>query len=130
MAPSLSMTPVIDVVLLLLIFFALTSSYVVNPGIKVDLPESSAGQIQRQPKEKQILITAEGLVYLDNKRLSMEELEKQLTENPGGQNQGSTAFIRADKRVTHGTVVRVMNIVKKTGYAIAIGTAPEKRGKP
>jgi len=63
--PRMDITPLIDVVLLLVIFFMLTTTFVGAPAIKVNLPKSSAREIAKERKEVKVTITKDGKLYVD-----------------------------------------------------------------
>ncbi len=109
----ISITSLIDVVLLLLIFFMLTTSFVEQPGMKLDLPqtESTAGE---STDELTITISSEGEVYLGNELIELENLEAKLIKHQE-ENYTTNLVIKADKTTPHGTVVKVMDIAKISG---------------
>jgi biopolymer transport protein ExbD len=67
----IDITPLVDMVFLLLIFFMLSTTFIVAPGIKVNLPESSAEKV---PQEVQVVITEDNKVFVDGMPLDMGEL--------------------------------------------------------
>lgn len=124
LSPDMNITPLIDAVLLLLIFFMVSSSFVVQPGIKVELPESESGDVQARD-EIRIALNADGVVFFDNRQMTLGQLTEALATLQGSINKRETAIIQADKRVPHGTVVSVMDIVQSAGLKLAIGTTTE-----
>jgi biopolymer transport protein ExbD len=126
---ALSITPLIDVVLLLLIFFMISTTFVVQPGIPIDLPQaaSAAGQIQR---EWIVAVTAGGDIYLNEVRVTPRTLERQLRAAVG-RGEIELLIIKADKAARHGRVVAVMDAAKRAGVRrLAIATAPKPLGEP
>jgi biopolymer transport protein ExbD len=128
-------TPLIDVVLLLVIFFMLTTTFIGAPAIKVNLPASSAKEISKEPKEVKVTITKDGKIYVDREAggsgdpISLKELEKLLIK-VARENPDTMVIIRADENTTHGTVVAVMDLAKTSGLnKLAIATKPGKRGR-
>ena len=109
----ISITSLIDVVLLLLIFFMLTTSFVEQPGMKLDLPEteSTAGE---NTYELTVTISSEGEVYLGDELIDLENLKAELQKYKEDNNT-SSLVIKADKTTPHGTVVRIMDIAKISG---------------
>ncbi|OPX26165.1 MAG: hypothetical protein B1H06_06035 [Candidatus Cloacimonas sp. 4484_143] len=109
----ISITSLIDVVLLLLIFFMLTTSFVEQPGMKLDLPEteSTAGE---NTDELTVTISSEGEVYLGDELIDLENLKAELQKYKEDNNT-SSLVIKADKTTPHGTVVRIMDIAKISG---------------
>jgi biopolymer transport protein ExbD len=121
---ALDLTPLIDVVLMLVIFFMLTTTFVVGTGINVDLPQ---GQAVQQPRESDAVITMtkEGRLYFQDERVSLEKLRSAL-EQTFRQQPGVRLVIRADTQVQHGQVVEIMDIAKLIGIEkLAIATAPK-----
>lgn len=116
---NLSLTPLIDVVFLLLIFFLVTSEFEDEERrLDIVLPSaSSATPMTRKPREIVIDVDAEGQVYLRGKAVQWEELERLLTaavaDNPANQ----SAIIRADASTSFQPVVSVMDICNRTGIA-------------
>jgi biopolymer transport protein ExbD len=109
----ISITSLIDVVLLLLIFFMLTTSFVEQPGMKLDLPEteSTSGE---GTDELTVTISSEGEIFLGKELIELENLEAELIKYKE-ENNKSSLVIKADKTTPHGTVVQVMDIAKISG---------------
>ncbi|MCK4379333.1 MAG: biopolymer transporter ExbD, partial [Deltaproteobacteria bacterium] len=72
---QLDVTPLVDVVFLLLIFFMLSTTLSINPGIKVDLPKASAEQVKRKKSTVRVAIEASGRIYADGKKISLQKLD-------------------------------------------------------
>jgi len=110
----ISITSLIDVVLLLLIFFMLTTSFVEQPGMKLDLPEteSTAGE---STDELTVTISSVGEIYLGKELIELEDLKAKLIKDKE-ENNTSSLVIKADKTTPHGTVVQVMDIAKISGF--------------
>lgn len=122
---KLDITPLVDVVLQLLIFFMLSSSFVMQSGIKINLPDSKH---KEQPQEKEnitISITRESLIFLDETKMLLPELKEAFTKNIQ-KNPNIILIIRADANVTHGRVVEIMDLAKQSGLnKISIATQTE-----
>ncbi len=116
-----NMAPMADVVFLLLIFFMLTSAFVLEPGINVELPRAVTAE--EQAREKHVLtMTIEGDILLDDKPVSFENLEQILRETYAPQ-PDKLLIIRADREVFHSKVVRALDIARQTGIInLAIAT--------
>ncbi len=124
---ELDMTPLIDVVFLLLIFFMLSTSLSVNPGIKVDLPKASAEQVKKKKITLRVAIEASGRIYLEGRKVSLEELKKHFLKTAKKSDGDALVVIEADRKVYHGLVVKVMDAAKTSGLSkLAIATSPEK----
>lgn len=122
---QLDMTPLVDVVFLLLIFFMLSTSLSVNPGIKIDLPKSSAEQVKKKKTTLRVAIEAGGRIYLEGKKLSLSQLREKFQAVGKEQGDEALVIIEADKKVYHGLVVKVMDAAKSSGLnKLAIATQP------
>lgn len=120
------MTAMIDIVFLLLLFFVLSSTFVVQPGIKVNLPQTVS---EEQPARKDLIliIARDKRIFLNNQQVHFEALWGRLLEEMKVQPEG-TLILRADRDVPHGYVVRIMDVAKQAGAnRIAIATAPVTR---
>lgn len=106
--PSLSLAPMIDVVFLLLIFFMVSTTFVVRPGLDLSLPQSDH-EVETAPERWVVSIDPEGSIYLDRETISRDALLERLSEDP------KPVSLRADRTVPHGLVVEVLNTVKEAG---------------
>ncbi len=123
---ALEMTPLIDVVLMLVIFFMLTTTFVLSPGIEVDLPR---GHTSQEPRERDAIITMtkEGKIYFQDAQVSLETLRAVLQRAHNRQPE-LRVVIKADTLVAHGRVVAVMDIAKYLGIdRLAVATAPPEQ---
>ncbi|MBA7676445.1 MAG: biopolymer transporter ExbD [Candidatus Stahlbacteria bacterium] len=115
--PVISMA---DIVLLLLIFFLLTSSFLVQPGIKVHLPRTATKEALSREKVS-ITITKSGAVYLEDKPVDITRLPF-LLEGV----KDKVMLIKADRDVTIDMTVKVMDMVRRSGAnKFVIATTPE-----
>lgn len=119
-----SQSSLTDIVLLLLIFFLLTSSFVTNFGIKVEIPQSES-VAQPDPVYINITITADGVFYVGGDRVIRSELANRI-RTEAGRKPGSTLVVRADKNAKVDDAVRVMNIGKVLGMPILVATEPSE----
>ncbi len=123
---QLDMTPLVDVVFLLLIFFMLSTSLSVNPGIKIDLPKASAEQVKKKKTTLRVAIEAGGGIFLEGKKLTIKQLREKFAAVGKAKGDDALVVIEADKKVYHGLVVRVMDAAKSSGLnKLAIATQPE-----
>ncbi len=110
---TFSYSSLTDIVLLLLIFFLLSSTYIIQPGIKVTLPKTKTAESHSE-KSIYITVTKTGIVYLNDKQISLGKLAPELRRLLiSGEKQ--VVVIRADKDVNLETAVRVMDICKSAG---------------
>ena len=120
------MTAMIDIIFLLLLFFVLSSSFILQPGIKVQLPRTVTSE-QPARKDLVLIIARDKRVFLNNEQVPFNDLWGRL-ENELKVQIGAALILRADRDVPHGFVVRVMDVAKQAGaIRIAIATSPTKR---
>lgn len=118
----LEVTPLVDIVFLLLIFFLLTATYVKNPNIDISLPKASLKQVTQHQKDIVVAIKENGKILYGNEPVDLDDLEGLLSARYS-ESQDAVVVIRADKASRHGRVVEVMDLAKKVGFgrlAIAI----------
>ncbi len=116
-----NMAPMADVVFLLLIFFMLTSSFVLEPGIDIDLPRAVTAEDQIRQKHV-LTITRDNTLLLDKDTVSFSTLRGVLEDTFTGEGS-KLLIIRADKNVAHGLVVRALDISRQAGVLqLAIAT--------
>ncbi|QDS96187.1 biopolymer transport protein ExbD [Roseimaritima multifibrata] len=129
-ASTLSLTPLIDVVFLLLIFFLVTSEFEEEERkLDIVLPSAtSASPMTTQTKEFVIDINAKGETHVGGKRMAMPELEELLTRAVADNPTNQSVVIRADKEVPFQPVVSVMDLCNRTGvsdYSVTTQDGPE-----
>lgn len=108
-----NLTPLIDVVFLLLIFFMLTTTFrTIFQGIKVDLPTTTTPQ-EKIKENIVISITRDNRIYLGAKRVKKSALVKLLKSRLKG--RPGLVIINADKSTRHGQVVEIMDLAKQAG---------------
>lgn len=124
---SFNLTPLIDVVFLLLIFFMLTTTFVnLENRIKVDLPTGDFAAAE--PSENIIVtITENNTIYLNGKLIDPLKLTESIAAEIKDEPE-KIVILEADKNVRHGKVIRVMDLLKKGGAErIAIATQPTEK---
>ncbi|MCD6574966.1 biopolymer transporter ExbD [Candidatus Aerophobetes bacterium] len=124
----INLTPLIDVVFLLLIFFMVSTTFVtIRQGIKVNLPRTTTPQ-ERLKENIVISITKDNHIYLGKRWIKDEKVLFSILKREI-KGRGELVLINADKEVEHGKVVKVMEIAKRAGASrLGILTFPEKRG--
>jgi len=111
-AVGLNMTPLIDMVFLLLVYFLLTAHFIEEEGIGVRLP-TAASKVQRQDREVAVALSRDGVVFLDGAAVGLEELESHLRH--AAEDGDTTVVVRGDRDVALQAVVSVMEAAKKAG---------------
>lgn len=107
------LTSLIDIVFLLLVYFLLTTNFMVDEGIKVKLPQAQAAAPQTQ-REITVYVDKEGRSFLMNQEISLDQLFKQLKEMIGDQ-EDRLVVIKADRSVILNKAVKVMDVAKSAG---------------
>lgn len=122
---AFSLASLTDIVMLLLIFFLLSSAYIIQPGIKVQLPRSETSQVIDE-RSITVTITRDGAFWVGEERVGLEGLAAALQRRlVSGLNQ--TVVIRADRKVTLETAVQVIDRIKAGGgERFLIATVPEE----
>lgn len=120
-----SQSSLTDIVLLLLIFFLLTSSFVTNFGIKVNIPKAETGA-ETETQFITVAVTKDGQFYVDGNQTSSGMLASALREAKNKKPQG-TLVLRADKDAIVDDAVRVMNIAKALELNIVMATEQASR---
>ena len=124
MITDINVTPLVDITLVLLIIFMVTTTYIVNPSIKVELPKAASGTEQTRTTLG-LTLTKEGVLYLNGEPSDDAGLVRAIAaELPG--NPDLQAIIAADKVVPHGSGVHLIDLVKRAGvrkFAINVDSA-------
>ena len=107
------LTSLIDIVFLLLIYFLLTTNFMVDEGIKIKLPQAKAAAPQTQ-QEITVYVDREGRGYLMNEELPMDRLFRRLKEMIGN-DKDRLVVIKADRGVILNKAVKIMDIAKAAG---------------
>lgn len=104
---QIEITPLIDCVFLLLVFFMLTSNFIIVHGINIRLPKTSNSEVV-DTKTLTIIISSEDIVYIKGKASTQKELQEYLEKN-----KLNSIFLKADKDASLGAVAEVWDICRK-----------------
>ena len=125
---SLELTPLIDVVFLLLIFFMVTAVFAVTPGLDIKLPE--AEEAQAPEKENLfIVVDQDGQMKLNHQSVTFTNLKDKLQEKRTLLDNTTMIIIQGDERATHGQIVQIMDIARQVGVVDQIIATEPNRGK-
>ena len=120
----INITSLIDVLFLLLIFFMVSSTFLEQPGMKLELPETKSHS-QEKIENFMLEITAEEQMILNGENITIDDLEQHIKDRLSTVKE-KALVLKADKRVAHGKVVKVMDIAKLSGLEkIIIATKAE-----
>lgn len=114
---GINVTPLVDVMLVLLIIFMVTTSYIVNRSININLPKASTAENQTTQKNLAFVLDKQGQLYLDGKLINFADLQQQIAEIKKQRTDGTPlqALITADTETSHGQVVKLIDAVRKNG---------------
>ena len=113
---EINVTPMVDVMLVLLIIFMVTAPLLVA-GVPVDLPDSKAGALDQEAKPVQISIDPAGVIFIDETRVPADQLGARLARiaASAGEAGGPRIFLRADRTLDYGRVMVVMGELNRAG---------------
>ena len=124
---EINVTPMVDVMLVLLIIF-MVSAPLLTVGVPIDLPQSQAKSLDQDKEPLTLSVNLEGKVFLQNSEIPLEELVpklKAITEARGGNDE--RIYVRGDKKVDYGTVMKVMGRLSAAGFRrVALVTEVEQ----
>jgi biopolymer transport protein TolR len=125
---QINVTPLVDVMLVLLVIFMVTAP-IIQQGVSVELPKTRAAPLSSAEEPLVVGVAANGAVYLNDNPIVLDALRSKLVaverERPGRQ-----VFLRADRKVPYGDVVRVIAAVKEAGVTrLGMVTEPPPDGR-
>lgn len=121
---AIDLTPMLDIVFIMLIFFIVTTSFVKEAGVTINRPEASSGEPQ-EGNNIVVAITASGAIYVDGNEYDIRALRPQI-ERLRAANPEGAVVIQADERSDVGRLIPVMDQVKAAGVD-KIAVATEKK---
>jgi biopolymer transport protein TolR len=126
---EINVTPMVDVMLVLLIIF-MVSAPLLTVGVPVDLPQTQASSLDQQDKEPlAVSVNTKGQVFLQDNEIKLEDLVPKLKAIAQARGGGSDEriYVRGDKAVDYGTVMRVMGRLSSAGFRrVALVTEVEQ----
>ncbi len=126
---EINVVPLVDVMLVLLIIFMVTAPMMVQ-GLDVKLPETDSGALKQSDELLILSVTRDGRIYLDEFQVPLEGLDAKL-KNILARKPGTRVYLRADREVPYGVVVKVLAQTRKAGVEnLGMVTEPEKVTAP
>jgi biopolymer transport protein ExbD/biopolymer transport protein TolR len=122
---AINLAPLIDVIFLLVIFFAVSTTFLETAGLRLELPESSS-TAQRENQEITVFLDADGKLTFDEDPVDEEQLRQRLRAALD-ETANKVVVLRADTHTEHGEVVRVMDLIRESG-AEALTVAARSAG--
>ncbi len=125
---GINVTPLVDVMLVLLIIFMVTANYINKQAIPVKLPDADTGETL-QTKNLSFVLNAQGELFCNGKPANFEDIPQLIQAEKSAQPKAQfQALISADQATTHGQVVKLIDIVRKNGITeFAIDTQKPNR---
>jgi biopolymer transport protein ExbD len=126
---GINVTPLVDITLVLLIIFMVTARIIVSQGMPMDLPKSNTGEALQTIFA--VELTADGKTRVDSEAVADDEAISPLAKKAKAKNKDLRAVIRADRKVEHGRVIHVLDLLRRGGIAkIAFAVTPSADGLP
>jgi biopolymer transport protein TolR len=124
---EINVTPMVDVMLVLLIIF-MVAAPLLTVGVPLDLPQTNAKNLDQDKEPLTLSVNLQGQIFLQNAEIKIEELVPKLqaiTQARGGQDE--RIYVRGDKKVDYGTVMKVMGRLSAAGFRrVALVTEVEQ----
>ena len=118
---DINIVPFVDIILVVLIIFMITTPFIVKPSININLPKAASGE-DTTPSQLTVSVTASGEALLNGKPATDEEISSFASQSVASK-PDIQAIISADKDVPHGRVISVIDLIKTSGivkFAITI----------
>jgi biopolymer transport protein ExbD len=125
--PEINLIPLIDVLLCLLIFFVVTTTFDARSVLKLELPRADGQPAEAQSKALSVLVNAQGRYFVGDREVLRTDVEslKQSLRDVAGENRDRPVLLRADARTPHQAVVIALDALGQLGFRrVAIATAP------
>ncbi len=128
--PEINLVPLIDVILVLIIFFVITTTFDARSTLKLQLPNAKGEPVAEQTQSLSVLINAEGRYFVGDQEVLRTDVDalKQALAAASGQDRARPVLLRADARTPHQSVVTALDALGQLGFrTISIATAPEQK---
>jgi len=130
---GINVTPLVDIALVLLIIFMVTTSFISKSNIPIELPKAQTGEASENMLLS-VAVTKGGEVYLNGKRRTLDDIPSVVSstrEKAKQDGKSLTAFVSADRNAPYGVFARVVDRLRVAGvYDIAMDTKPEEIQEP
>jgi biopolymer transport protein TolR len=128
---EINVTPFVDVMLVLLIVF-MVSAPLLTVGVPIDLPQSQAKALEQNKEPISISVNVSGQIFLQSSEIKIDDVVPKLKAiiDARGGNPDDTIYVRGDKKVDYGTMMKVMGRISGAGYhRVALVTEVEQGGQ-
>jgi biopolymer transport protein TolR len=122
---GINVTPLVDIMLVLLIIFMVASNYIVQEAIEVKLPQAATGEeVNKEVKSIALIIKADGELYMNGEKTTREAIAAKAKELSAFDD--AQAMVAADRATSHGEVIKLIDLIRANGLAnFAINIDPE-----
>ena len=116
--PEINLIPLIDVLLVIIIFLMLTTTYAKCSGLEINLPTADGSKQAEQPNEIDVAVTASGQVLINKSPLTAADVKTiaEALQRAAGSRPDPVIIINADAKATHQSVVDIMQAAQTAGY--------------
>ncbi len=125
---EINVTPLVDVMLVLLIVFMITAPMITS-GVNVNLPKASSSPVAPDPDPITITVNAQDQIFLQNSQVTLDNLVSTL-QQVSQNNQDRKIFVRGDQSVTYGNMMQVMATITQGGFTKVALLAQRPGGTP
>ncbi len=130
---GINVTPLVDVMLVLLIIFMVTANYIQQRSIEVKLPKAETGAANSETKNISFTLDQSGALYIDGTATSWGDVSEKIKAALAKNGAGLQAIITADTNTSHGDVVKLIDAVRKNGindFALNVETSTPAQKAP
>jgi len=123
---DINVTPLVDVMLVLLVIFMVTASYITSQSIEVNLPSAETGEPDSATRHLAFVIDSDSNLYLDGAAIDYTDLEERVLAFRQ-EEANLQAVIAADQQTPHGAVIKLIDAIRKNGitdFAINVESTP------
>jgi len=125
---EINVTPLVDVMLVLLVIFMVTAPLINQAGVEVDLPQAKTGAVKDETENATVTVDKSGNVWLDDRKFTPKEFDEKFRAVITAR-KPKAVFLRADTNVPYGTVIKVMDELRAAGITrLGMMTRPVESG--
>ena len=131
--PDINLVPLIDVILVLIIFFVVTTTFDARSMLKLELPQATAEPATSDTRALVVLVNADGRYFVHDREVLRTDIDslRSVVAEVAGDDRERPVLLRADARTPHQAVVTALDAVGQLGFThVSIATAPEVQGAP
>lgn len=127
---DINVTPLVDIMLVLLIIFMMTTTYIVHRSINVSLPKAETGETATKTENLAFVLDQNSNLFLDGKPIVFDDINVAIRERRASSSKKLQALISADQSTPHGKVIKLIDLVRKNGITEFAINVEEASAKP